>query len=103
MSIIFFRTILLYLLIIFAVRLMGKRQIGELQPSELVVTIIISNIASMPIEHVAVPLLVGVLPVLMLVCLEVVMSALSLKSSGRSASGKRPAHSGGISRGDPSG
>ena len=82
MSIIFFRNILLYLLIIFAVRLMGKRQIGELQPSELVVTILISNLASMPIEHVAVPLLVGVLPVLMLVCLEVVMSALSLKSNG---------------------
>ena len=44
------RTILLYLLIVAGLRIMGKRQIGELQPSELVVTILISNIATLPIQ-----------------------------------------------------
>ena len=47
------RTILLYLLIVAGLRIMGKRQIGELQPSELVVTILISNIATLPIQDVA--------------------------------------------------
>ena len=50
------RTILLYLLIVAGLRIMGKRQIGELQPSELVVTILISNIATLPIQDVDVPL-----------------------------------------------
>ena len=49
--IVFIRAILLYILIIFSLRLMGKRQLGELQPSELVITILISNIASLPIEE----------------------------------------------------
>ena len=53
------RAIILYTLIIFAIRLMGKRQIGELQPGELAITILISNIAVLPIEDINVPLALG--------------------------------------------
>jgi uncharacterized membrane protein YcaP (DUF421 family) len=61
---------------------MGKRQIGELQPSELAITILVSNIATLPIEDPGLPLLVGVLPILTLISLDVVMSFLSVKSRG---------------------
>jgi uncharacterized membrane protein YcaP (DUF421 family) len=59
---------------------MGKRQIGELQPSELVITILVSNIATLPLEDLNIPLVMGILPILSLVCFEVIMSWLSLKS-----------------------
>ena len=59
---------------------MGKRQLGELQPSELVVTILISNIATLALEDIEIPLLHGVLPILALVCYEVMASWISLKS-----------------------
>jgi len=78
--IVFIRAILLYLLIIFCLRLMGKRQLGELQPSELVVTILISNIATLPIENTNIPLLAGVVPILTLMCFEVVVSVCTLKN-----------------------
>ena len=65
------RTILLYLLIVAGLRIMGKRQIGELQPSELVVTILISNIATLPIQDLDVPLSGGIVPILTIVCFEV--------------------------------
>ena len=74
------RTVLLYLLIVAGLRIMGKRQIGELQPNELVVTILISNIATLPIQDVDVPLLGGVVPILTIVCFEVFLSGLSMKS-----------------------
>lgn len=80
MFVVFFRTILLYILIICSLRLMGKRQLGELQPSELVVTILISNIASLPIEDTGIPLLAGAVPILTLVSFEIIISMLSLKS-----------------------
>lgn len=79
MSIIFIRSLILYFLVIFAVRLMGKRQLGELQPSELVITILVSNIATLPIEDADVPVIMGATPILSLVCFEVIMSWLSLK------------------------
>ena len=50
MGTIFIRALILYFVVIFSVRLMGKRQLGELQPSELVITILISNIATLPLE-----------------------------------------------------
>lgn len=59
---------------------MGKRQIGELQPSELAITILISNIATLPVEDLSIPLVTGLLPVLTLVCLDVLMSWLTMKS-----------------------
>lgn len=80
MIIVFIRAVILYILVIFSVRLMGKRQIGELQPSELVITILVSNIATLPLEDLDIPLVMGVLPILSLVCFEVIMSWLSLKS-----------------------
>ncbi|MBR3629363.1 MAG: DUF421 domain-containing protein [Oscillospiraceae bacterium] len=82
MTIILIRTLILYALVIFAVRLMGKRQIGELQPSELVVTILISNIATLSLENTDIPLLQGILPVLALVCFEVLSSWASLRFPG---------------------
>ena len=79
MSIVLIRSLILYVLVIFAVRLMGKRQLGELQPSELVITILVSNIATLPIEDVNIPVIVGITPILALVCFEVIVSWLNLK------------------------
>ncbi len=80
MLIITIRTILLYILIVFSLRLMGKKQLGELQPSELVTTILISNIATLALEDSSIPMLMGVVPILMIVCLDVIMSGIMLKS-----------------------
>lgn len=76
------RATVLYPVVIFAVRLMGKRQIGELQPAELVITILISNMATLPLEDQNLPLLMGVVPVLVLVSYEVLMSWASLRWRG---------------------
>lgn len=78
--VVFIRAMLLYVVVVFAIRLMGKRQLGELQPSEFVITILISNIATLPIENAGVPMLMGIVPILTLVCLDVIMSAATLKS-----------------------
>lgn len=80
MTVVFIRAVILYCVLIFSVRLMGKRQIGELQPSELAITILISNIATLPVEDLSIPLITGLLPVLTLVCLDVIMSWVSMKS-----------------------
>lgn len=74
------RTLILYSIVIVAMRIMGKRQLGELQPSELVVAIMISDLASVPMQAIDIPLFSGILPVLTLVVAEVVTSYLSLKS-----------------------
>lgn len=79
MSVILMRSLILYILVIFAVRLMGKRQLGELQPSELVITILVSNIATLPLEDINIPVMVGITPILALVCFEVIVSWLNLK------------------------
>lgn len=76
------RSIILYILVVLAVRLMGKRQLGELQPSELVITILISNIATLPLEDTDIPLLTGITPILVLVCLEVLISWITLRFPG---------------------
>ena len=80
MSVVLIRSLILYIVVIFGVRLMGKRQLGELQPSELVITILISNIATLPLEDTSIPLILGILPILTLVCFEVVISWVTLKS-----------------------
>ena len=79
MCVILIRAAMLYILVIFAVRLMGKRQLGELQPSELVITILVSNIATLPIEDVNIPVIVGITPILSLVCFEVFVSWINLR------------------------
>ena len=73
------RTVILYLLLMLAMRLMGKRQLGELQPSELVVTLLLSDLAAVPMQENGLPLLNGVLPILVLISLELLLSGLMLK------------------------
>ncbi len=74
------RTVILYVLIILAMRLMGKRQISELQTSELVVTFLISNIASIPMQNAGIPLFTGLIPIVILVFCEIILSNVMLKS-----------------------
>lgn len=80
MFILAIRTVVLYAFVVLSIRLMGKRQIGEMQPSELVVAIMISDLASVPMQAIDVPLLSGIIPVLTLIVTEVLMSYISLKS-----------------------
>lgn len=68
------------MLVIVALRVMGKRQIGELQPSELVVAIMISDLATVPMSEIAIPLFYGVVPIFTLVVCEMVLSYLCMKS-----------------------
>ena len=75
------RTLLLYFAVTFSIRIMGKRQIGDMQPNELVVTLLISEIAAIPLQDMSQPLLFGFLPIFSLVVIEIVISYLVLKSS----------------------
>ena len=74
------RTVILYLLIIAGIRLMGKRQVGELEPSELVLDLIIADLAAVPMQDFGIPLLSGVLPILTLLCVTMILSVLTMKS-----------------------
>jgi uncharacterized membrane protein YcaP (DUF421 family) len=76
----FIRALILYAVVVIGVRIMGKRQIGELQPFELVVTIMIAELASVPMENTGIPLINGVVPILALLLAEVVISYITLKS-----------------------
>lgn len=80
MAISLIRAVILYATVIFLIRLMGKRQIGELQPSELVITILISEVASLPMQDNSIPVLTSVISLSVLVSLEILTAALSLKS-----------------------
>ena len=75
----FARTVILYFLIMLGLRLMGKRQIGELEPSELVLTMMLSDLATVPMQDFGIPLLSGVIPILTLLSLSMLMSQLSLR------------------------
>ena len=77
----YIRTILLYLVLIAVVRLMGKRQIGQMEPSEFVVTMLVANLASIPMQDGAIPLYSGVVPIVTVLGVELVLSALSMKST----------------------
>ena len=74
------RTIILYLAIIVAVRIMGKRQISQLQTSELVVTMLISDLAVIPMQDSGQPLFSGIIPIFVLITLEIFLSCIMLKS-----------------------
>lgn len=76
----FSRTVILYFLIMTGLRLMGKRQIGELEPGELVLTMMISDLATVPMQDFGIPLLAGVIPILTLLALSMLLSQLSLSS-----------------------
>ena len=81
MIISFIRTFILYLVIILAIRIMGKRQISELQTSELVVTLLISDLAAIPMQNSGVPLYRGFIPIIVLISCEILLSSCMLKSS----------------------
>lgn len=75
------RTLILYVFVILAVRLMGKRQLSDLQPSELVVTLLIADLASLPMENTDKPMLSGIIPTLILVACEILVSIFMMKNS----------------------
>ena len=74
------RTILIYIIVTAAVRLMGKRQVSDMQTSELVITLIISEVASLPLENAERPLLNSLVPIMMIVAIELLVSLLMMKS-----------------------
>ena len=76
----YYRTLFLYLVLIFAVRLMGKRQIGEMEPAEFVVTMLVANLAAIPMQDGAIPLYSGLVPILTVLGMELVLSGLILRS-----------------------
>lgn len=76
----YMRTIVLYLVLFFCIRLMGKRQIGQMEPSEFVVTMLVANLASIPMEEDGIPLLAGVVPMLTVLGMELVLSGATLRS-----------------------
>lgn len=80
MFIVLFRTIILYIIVVFIMRSMGKRQIGQLQPFELVIAIMVSQLASIPMQDTRIPLVHGIIPIITLLVLQVLISLLQLKS-----------------------
>ena len=76
----YFRTVLLYIVLIAVVRLMGKRQIGQMEASEFVVTMLIANLMAIPMQDGGIPLYSGVVPVLIVLGMELLLSGLSLRS-----------------------
>ena len=79
MIFLFTRTLLIYLVITCAIRFMGKRQLGELEPSELITTVMISNLASICIEEPTLPIFYSLIPVLLITCVELLNSALAFR------------------------
>lgn len=71
------RVIIIYILILFVFRLMGKRQIGQMQPFELVLTLIIADLATIPMAEISVPILNGIIPLLMLVVFHFLLTTLT--------------------------
>lgn len=80
MLIALFRSIILYLLVLITLRILGKRQVGQLQPADLVFTILLSEILAIPMQDKEIPLINTLIPVLVLIGLEIIVSVLNLKS-----------------------
>lgn len=76
----YLRTTILYLVLILSVRLMGKRQIGQMEPSEFVVTMLVANLASIPMQDAGIPLFTGLVPILTVLGVELVLSAAAVRS-----------------------
>ena len=74
------RTALTYVIVTAAVRIMGKRQVSDMQTSELVITLIISQVASLPLDNPERPLLSGLIPIMVLVSIEIIVSLIMMKS-----------------------
>ena len=79
MSVTFFRTVIQYIHVVIGLRIMGNRQIGEMQPSELVVAIMISDLATIPMQEIGIPLMSGIIPIFTLIIMEIALSSLSLR------------------------
>lgn len=75
------RSILIYLIVLFVFRIMGKRQLGQMQPFELVLTLIIADLATIPMAEVSMPVLHGIIPLLTLVVLHFIITFITRKSS----------------------
>ena len=80
MLITFFRAIVLYIIVLIVMRLMGKREIGQLQPFELAISIMIADLAAVPMAELGIPLTNGILPILGLLVMHLLISILNLKS-----------------------
>lgn len=80
MFIVMIRTVILYIVVVLTMRLMGKRQIGELEPFELVIAIMISELASLPMQDLRIPLIHGIIPIITLLILQSIITILELKS-----------------------
>jgi len=76
----YIRTVVLYLVLIGVIRLLGKRQLGQMEPSEIVVTMLVADLASIPMQDGAIPLLSGLVPILTVLGLELLLSYLSMRS-----------------------
>lgn len=74
------RSLILYLVIVLGIRLLGKHQVSELEPAEFVLALIIADIASVPMQDYGIPLLMGVIPIVTLLCLSMILSVLTMKS-----------------------
>lgn len=82
MLISFIRAVILYLALILVIRLMGKRQLGQLEPTEFVVAILIADLASVPMQNEGIPLLSGLVPILVVLAIELILSVLVYSSIG---------------------
>ena len=77
---VFMRSLILYIVVVIVMRIMGKRQIGQLQPFELVISILIAELAAIPMQDISIPLINGLIPILALLFAQLVISYASLKS-----------------------
>lgn len=80
MLVVVVRTLILYLIVVFVMRIMGKRQIGQLQPFELVIAIMISELAALPMQDIGIPLINGIIPILTLLFAQITLSFIGLKN-----------------------
>ncbi|ODM24767.1 hypothetical protein A7W90_00215 [Clostridium sp. Bc-iso-3] len=80
MLVVVVRTLILYLIVVFIMRIMGKRQIGQLQPFELVIAIMISELAALPMQDIGIPLINGIIPILTLLFAQITLSFIGLKN-----------------------
>ena len=80
MAIVLIRTVIVFIAIILSMRIMGKRQLGELELSELVVAVLITDMASHPLQDIGIPLLNGLIPVVALLCCELIIAGATMKN-----------------------
>ncbi len=80
MLVIFTRALILYALVVVVMRVMGKQQIGELQPYELVVAVMIADLGAVPMQNTGIPLLAGIIPILTLLISQLALSYISMRS-----------------------